>query len=748
MSPLQITRHILHSRSAIAAALLLAAAGLWLVAADGPPKGPRDLAEPPRARTRESATDDGAAHIPQAAARGGAAVAAKPPAPLSTASHAYAAAIADLKADYSVWASLGGCPTVAAYDRPFIRYVWVDTYDLDDARAAILVINLAGRQRSVAVRPVPIVTHVGPRDGPPQDGSVMLLRVDLRQVAPQLRDLGEWTRFWEDLQNEPRASLLLTADTIRFNKKRWPGGKAPMKRRKVEKMVGGKPEMVDESVPVTDFADAALVRLQGDHVDPELVDELTTLTATQAPVVTHSYMIARMAATIKKDVNGNAAPLFNDLYGGRYYEFKGIRRASEVNSGRSLGKDAQAKSDAADAARGRKATDLDVLLDQLGVGNVAGKLSLDQLQDRLGAEYRALIWTSGVTGKWRRVRLFHGPASRDGTGRIGLTDDVRDTSIDLRNNPFFNALTFKPDAHELIADDGFFLCALFNGDGALQDEVPADIAADTTIPNPYTKRLQPIISCLRCHGGDGSDGWKPLRNDFARMLATYGDSYGDLSQDGKSQADQVNLLAGFYAYPQFLLDKNLHRARDDLADAVLLATGWPQPGGVDPKAKPQSVVRLAANRIGDIWARYYYRPVDADTALRELGLRPGPGGAAATFRDLMAGDLVPGAPAVPEDPRVAGIVASGASKAAPLGEGRGINRVDWDLAYGFVAYRAYRTLASRGQKAYNFTSKSKADMKSDIPRGNGGPGNAPKTSPGAVRPGNPGGAPARPATPR
>jgi len=271
------------------------------------------------------------------------------------------------------------------------------------------------------------------------------------------------------------------------------------------------------------------------------------------------------------------------------------------------------------------------------------------------------------------VSAFHVLGDKEGASWGAITGDIKDGDIDIGDRAFANLLTPRRQAREAIfpGSNGFPVFALFNGAGALQDEVPPDVAIDTTIPAPHTRRLQPAIGCIRCHGGDGSDGWKPLRNDV-KALTKEVDLFGDLSRrhDGY---DTVDRLAGLYAGN---FDKALRRARDDLAEITLRATG---PWG---EGDQTGVVKVAANALADEFAAYLYDLVDARAALAELGLAVDAARAPAALKACLPPDVsVHGWFAevayVPEDPRLAALKA-----------GLGVSRADWALAYGYAAGRA------------------------------------------------------------
>jgi hypothetical protein len=216
---------------------------------------------------------------------------------------------------------------------------------------------------------------------------------------------------------------------------------------------------------------------------------------------------------------------------------------------------------------------------------------------------------------------------------------------------------------------------LFNGDGVRQDEVPPDVAVDSTIPAPHTRRLQAAIGCIRCHGTDGSDGWKPLQNDVKTLLSGKLDLLGDLTQRNRIASDVLDRLSGLY---QGDFAKNLRRARDDVAEVTLKATGpWPD-------AKDQTdAAKVAAVKVADEYAAYNYDLVDAQSALRELGIDAGKSESLQLIGMLLPPDeRAAFADVILEDPRIAALKA-----------GLGINRSDWALVYGFAAERAQKNLA-------------------------------------------------------
>jgi hypothetical protein len=584
--------------------------------------------------------------------------------------------------------ALADVQTLAPGVRCNIRYLWIQDGAKASLRTSSLALNYLSRASAI-FKPLPVA-----------EGH--LVRVDLRTYAPRDRDLREWFDFWEQLQFDPMFSLLLTRDTIAFAGKlldNLPKRKVT-RTRKVTKpgpvrretriivhaggpyaapddsgrswpdMAPGRYEIdlewkgppVEEDITETVEETAVLgegvdvLRLNAAHIDPVAFVQLQELTHTLAPVVEHRYFKSRALRTIKDQ------GVFRTIFGGLYYELRGIRKAKDV-----LGADT-------------KATDLDLFFEGLGIGSIKAGLSAEQLFDKLRSDQRLAVFRSGVTGKPREVDMFHTPAAKEGNSWGAITGDVKDRDVDLGDRAFANLLNPRRQAREAIFPAATDLpeFALFNGQGALQDEVPPDVANDSTVPRPHTQRLEAAIGCLRCHYLDGSDGWKPLVNDVKRLLDGRLDLFGDLSQ-GKNTfaADTIDRLAGLFGGD---FSKNLRRNRDDIAEATLRATGPWDDGG-----DQTTIAKLAGQRLAEEFESYVYDLVDCQTALREIGLQVDRKRAVETFRALVPPDLrstFAGA-YVPEDPRI------GALRA-----GLSINRTDWALVYNFAAERAQKNLAA------------------------------------------------------
>jgi hypothetical protein len=231
---------------------------------------------------------------------------------------------------------------------------------------------------------------------------------------------------------------------------------------------------------------------------------------------------------------------------------------------------------------------------------------------RLGSDERAAMIKSGVTGKPRRIDVFRGGGVRPsvGTGLVSITHDVSDAQTKIANDPIANLLDLTSAASEAILEvsNGFHEFTLWNNSGELQDEVPPDIANDSTIPEPYTQRLQPAVGCIRCHGPQ--EGWKPFENDVQRIASGDLSIWGDLSRGSKAfDATIVNRLLGLYGGD---LADPLRLGRNSYTHVTFMATGG--------LSVPQ-----AAEATAQVWVRHEYTLVDAAAVLSTLGVETPPG---------------------------------------------------------------------------------------------------------------------------
>lgn len=516
-------------------------------------------------------------------------------------------------------------------DRCFIRYIDIRTEDHEDMQATSLTMNYLNRE-TIIVRPVPVIKD-------------SLLRVDLRYYAPE-KYLQEFINTWEKLQYDPKFSLLLTKDTLKF----VTGIDLSKYGKKVDTVI---------DVPAYRHTDGKtytqkwgtkiiypdVVRQIPEHIDKKLWVFLVDNTGSQAPIVSHKYFITR-ALTTKQD-----KAVFKEIYGGLYYEFAGIKRGF------------------------KKGTDEDNFLESLGIGNVEKGLTAKKIFDNLRSDQRVAVFRSNVSGRTRRADVLKTLYSRDGESIVIFTHDTKAQNIDIGQHAIMNLIDFKDDAREVIyvKQTGLHGFVLFNGKGELQDEVPNDVATDSTIPAPYNNILQPAIGCIRCHASEG--GWRLLKNDVKLLLKDLLDVFNDTSGHNYQKNDQIKRLAGLYAGdPEF---KILPRSRDDYASAIQLATGpW-------NKSKNQvDITKYASDRIAKIFNEYNYNLIGAKEALLELGVKgidklKTSKEYRKKLRELLPPvKIITSEGFIPEDPRIGALMV-----------GLEITRTDWDLVYGFAADR-------------------------------------------------------------
>jgi hypothetical protein len=512
--------------------------------------------------------------------------------------------------------ALADISTLPIEEQPFQRYVWIPDGDRDKIAVMNYAINLAISHASVLVQPVLV-----------SEGRLM--RWDLRRLAPRDGQYATLHALWEELAFEPYFHITkTTADAL-------PIGAAQIESRFDDppgslrfqvgnqlffkspsniffKFQNNRWEKQEKEVEIT------RVVAYGSHVGLEQGVMLQGLSQSNAAVVRYDFLAVRALSTID---------------GGLYYKFAGIE------------------------ANPAKGTAQDAFLQTLGAD--------EELVAQLRSDQRAALFRSGVTGKPRRVDAFTGSGIRpgSGTGLITVTHDTADNDTDPRSDPIRNLLNLKDQAREIIAakPNGLHIFALFDTNGALQDEVPPNIAIDHSVPAPHTGRIQCAISCIRCHGPE--EGIKPFRNEVQTMLSGLLDVFGDLSSRDQIP-DQLDRLAGLYAGD---LNKPLQRARDDYTDAVFRATGG------------MSVPEVSS-KLSDIYGDYVYREVDAFTACIELGFLV-PRDNAVYYLNQILPPLQQDIVGIsPEDPII------GALKA-----GLKVNRNQWEGVYADAAFRALQT---------------------------------------------------------
>lgn len=186
-----------------------------------------------------------------------------------------------------------------------------------------------------------------------------------------------------------------------------------------------------------------------------------------------------------------------------------------------------------------------------------GKTKLDDYLAANGASTKnaiieaSVISSSKVTGKPRKVKYWYGQKVKPTTGRplVIITEDIFDGNVDPNSNPFSSLLGNKPDGKELFlkATNGYWKFSLWNGQDTAVAEAPPNLVQDHKIPQPFTHRLQPGISCIRCHSD--SSMIQEFHNDIYSMINGPGIVFGDyearrqiLNEFGAPELDISNLI--------------------------------------------------------------------------------------------------------------------------------------------------------------------------------------------------------------
>lgn len=326
--------------------------------------------------------------------------------------------------------------------------------------------------------------------------------------------------------------------------------------------------------------------------------------------------------------------MLSTLEGGKYYDFLQVQRQ--------VSKDTNPQS---------------VFLASLGVFEATTK--------NLSADKRSALIRSGVTGKPRRIDFLFGvfgnPAS--------ITHDIADEDVDPDQHPLLNLLQFDDRAREVIVarPNGTHAFALFDDRGDFQDSVPDNIAHDDTIPAPHTKRLQPAISCIRCHGP--FDGYKPFQNEVAQVLSSGIQVALELDGLHLTYPQVKAKLEGLYAGRLDVPDGVVGRARRDYSAAIYRISG---------SAYASPVIGVSEH-VSQIYASYRYAIVTPERACLEIGLSVDPGQGIAGLRQLLGTN--PNAPV-------------GATEAL-LRSGISVNRVDFERDYADFMLSANRNRKGR-----------------------------------------------------
>lgn len=492
-------------------------------------------------------------------------------------------------------------PVTASYT----RYIWITNGVYEDAQITSLTVNYISRTGKIY--PLKLLGK----------GGLMLARVDLRLYAVG-DDRVSLVKTWEEFRYDPALNFNITKDTLAFAEKLGidlPVHKHQVKRsfkdkqqysdKKTGKLLGYWDETtqkyysqpwIEEYVSGKGVADEEVVRVRDPTLNLEALNYLYLTTGSQTPVVSHEYFIFRALSAIQEKEDGRDT-VYSVIYGGLYYDLSGIRRVN------------------------KKGTDEENLLARLGLGNVEAGVKAADIFNKLPSDRRVAVFQSLVTGRPRRIDFQRTLAGGVGDNQsiIIITQDLAAKNIDIGTHFMLNLLELakgnKVAAKEVIWElpNGLHGFALFDGNGKLLDEAGPDVVADTTIPSPYGTRLQPAISCIRCHAPDS--GWRHVENDVTKLTGPDGvDIFGDNDPKGKKQGDVVTRLVDLYGGD--MEKKLLPRARIDYNNAILLATDvWKA-----SKMAQVDIAPLTGQYLAKMYADYWYTKVGAERALTDLAI--------------------------------------------------------------------------------------------------------------------------------
>jgi hypothetical protein len=307
------------------------------------------------------------------------------------------------------------------------------------------------------------------------------------------------------------------------------------------------------------------------HLPQEQIVILAGLTLSTGAIYRADFLLVKMLSTLE---------------GGQYYNFLQVPRQARKRVDGSI------------------ATPQDDWLATLGV--------FEETTRNLSGDQRSAIFRSNVTGKPRRIDVFYGLGR--GGNLVTITHDIADEDVTAKQDPIRNLIDFQDRAREILVQkpNGTHAFALTNAAGEFQDSAPDNIVQDHTIPSPHTGRLEPSISCIRCHGPQ--DGYQPFGNDVQKLLASNIDVFADLGV-GLTREQAVDRLAGLYSGQLDVPDGPIGRGRRDYGSTLFKISG-----GVDP-FEDGSIVANLSNQVSAIFASYKYDVVTPERACVELGLR-------------------------------------------------------------------------------------------------------------------------------
>lgn len=472
-------------------------------------------------------------------------------------------------ADAVTWAiqDLAALPEDA---RLHVRYIWDPTGNVENGQVLSLVLNMAVSQADSSVRPDLVPGSQG-----------QLWRFDLRRCCPEEQDFVRVRDILEELDlQEPYFHMVQEQVTFKTVRK-----KVKVTVEPYEAVDNRIYDYVYEERDVEEVDQRVQAAVFPLHVGPGM-ETLSATMGTNNPIMRLDWFMVKCLTT---------------LDGGVYYDLLDIRDSADVN--------------------GKRVTAQQQWLTALGAD--------EQLISRLNASNRAVVFRSNVAQ--RRPRLIEvyfgsGVAPAEGIPLISLTHDVFPEDIDPREHIVRNLLNFYDAERKIFKDrareaigvrrNGWPIYALFDQAGDLQEVVPDKVARDD-VPHPFDARLQPGLSCIRCHFPD--DNWKPVKNDLGHMLRTTQnglrmDIFDDLASD-ELPYEAINRMAGQFGATDFQLDNAFRISRNAISLEVYRATKF---SGlrVDGATLPQ-----LGERVMKVHSQYMFDPITPQSALREAGFK-------------------------------------------------------------------------------------------------------------------------------
>ena len=255
----------------------------------------------------------------------------------------------------------------------------------------------------------------------------------------------------------------------------------------------------------------------------------------------------------------------------------------------------------------------------------------EELSASLGGREFVGMWHSAVTSKPRKIAFFYGRNLRPSSGLplIVVTQDNLDETNGTSVHPMYSLLDVDFDATEILATkpNGMIAYGLFDGKGVLQDAAPDNLVRDHTVPKPFTSRLEPGISCIRCHGP--YDQWMPVKNHVKTLLSSLDAQGQKLSVIGDSSddADVAELQVKLAQLYQGDIESALQLARDQFERSC---------GKLIHVVREQAdYAKWSVQILSDKFAKYRYTWVDPAEALRTLGVVVPPEQADKYFQEIV-----------------------------------------------------------------------------------------------------------------